>query len=39
MRNDAAASRPELDAEMLEQLKSLGYLQGVEEAPASPDAE
>lgn len=36
MKNESLASSPELDAKTLEHLKSIGYLQGVEEQPA-PD--
>lgn len=37
MKNNSLASSPELDAQTLEHLKSIGYLQGVEEQPA-PEA-
>jgi arylsulfatase A-like enzyme len=38
LKNGSFASSPELDAQTLEHLKSIGYLQGVEEQPA-PKAE
>lgn len=34
MKNESLASSPELDAQTLEHLKSIGYLQGVEEQAA-----
>lgn len=33
MKNESLAFRPELDAQTLEHLKSIGYLQGVEQQP------
>jgi arylsulfatase A-like enzyme len=35
MKSESLAFRPELDAKTLEHLKSIGYLQGVEEKPKS----